>query len=43
MQAGDEPSLEELGAQSRLGVKALMLALTQTKAFRTRAPTKETP
>ncbi len=43
VQDGDEPSLADLAARSREGTKALVLALTQTKAFRTRAPVKETP
>lgn len=42
MQKGDEASLTELAAQSRAGAKPLILALTQTKAFRTRAPNQET-
>ena len=38
-QDGDELTIEELAAASKAGsVEALVLALTQTKAFRTRAP-----
>jgi hypothetical protein len=40
-QEADDKSLEELTRTSRTGVKALLLALTQTAAFRTRAPAKE--
>lgn len=40
---GDLETIKELGKASRKGTKALILALTQTSAFRTRAPQKETP
>ncbi len=41
-QEGDETIIEELMAGSKTGsVTGLMLALTQTKAFRTRAPIEE--
>jgi hypothetical protein len=43
MQGADQAWLPDLAAQSRKGAKALILALTQTKAFRTRTPVKETP
>lgn len=43
MQDADKPLLPDLAAQSRKGAKALILALTQTKAFRTRTLVKETP
>jgi uncharacterized protein DUF1592/uncharacterized protein DUF1588/uncharacterized protein DUF1595/uncharacterized protein DUF1585/uncharacterized protein DUF1587 len=42
VQDGDTPTLDALGEASRGGsVQSLMLALTQTVAFRTRAPAKE--
>jgi hypothetical protein len=41
-QDGDEPTLDTLGKSSKSGsVKDLLLAMTQTAAFRTRAPAKE--
>jgi hypothetical protein len=40
-QEGDAPTLANLSQSSRGGVKDLLLALTQTTAFRTRAPAKE--
>ncbi len=43
MQDGDKAALTDLAAQSRKGAKALILALTQTKAFRARNPVKEAP
>jgi hypothetical protein len=39
----DRDTIKELGKASRKGTKALILALTQTAAFRTRAPQKGTP
>lgn len=42
-QAADGPALAELARESRKGARALILALTQTQAFRTRAPHQETP
>ena len=42
VQDGDTPTLDELAEASHGGsVKSLILALTQTVAFRTRAPAKE--
>jgi hypothetical protein len=43
VQEGDEPTLPDLATASRQGAKSLILALTQTYAFRTRAPVQETP
>jgi hypothetical protein len=40
---GDRETIKALGKASRKGTKALILALTQTTAFRTRVPQKETP
>ncbi|APR78955.1 Cellulose-binding domain protein [Minicystis rosea] len=42
-QAADEETIATLGKASRKGTQALILALTQTKAFRTRALGKEAP
>ncbi|MFT3775318.1 MAG: DUF1592 domain-containing protein [Minicystis sp.] len=42
-QAADKETIVSLGQASRKGTQALILALTQTKAFRTRAPQKEAP
>lgn len=42
-QKGDDDTLVTLGKASRKGTKALILALTQTEAFRTRMVEKETP
>ena len=43
VQNGDTSALQELATKSRESVQTLVLALTQTKAFRTRAPAKEAP
>lgn len=43
MQEADKALLPDLAAQSRKGARALILALTQTKAFRTRTLVKEAP
>lgn len=40
---GDEAMIKELGKASRKGTLALVLALTQTDAFRTRIPHEEKP
>ena len=42
-QAADQETIASLGEASRKGTQALILALTQTKAFRTRAARKEAP
>lgn len=42
-QEADAATITDLAKQSRKGAKALILALTQTKAFRTRVPVKEAP
>lgn len=42
-QDADTTALASLAQESRKGARALLLALTQTQAFRTRAPHQETP
>jgi hypothetical protein len=42
-QDADTTTLTDLAKESRKGARALLLALTQTQAFRTRAPHQETP
>lgn len=42
-QPADDAAIVELARESRKGARALILALTQTQAFRTRIPTTETP
>jgi hypothetical protein len=42
-QKADAPALADLAQESRKGARALILALTQTQAFRTRTPHQETP
>ena len=42
-QKADEKALADLAQESRKGARALILALTQTQAFRTRSPHQETP
>jgi hypothetical protein len=42
-QPADDAELASLAKESRKGARALILALTQTQAFRSRIPTTETP
>jgi hypothetical protein len=42
-QPADDAELASLAKESRKGARALILALTQTQAFRSRMPTTETP